>query len=91
MAGVVEVLAEKEVLTLDQRYNEYVMTSLRTSWGCDLEHIENAFGTNYSNHCLQQAKKFIQIEHLEKRGNRLFLTRSGKLFADGIASALFIS
>jgi oxygen-independent coproporphyrinogen-3 oxidase len=89
-AGQAESVFEKEILTLDQRYDEYVMTSLRTSWGCDLEHIRNAFGEKYSRYCLKQAQPFIQEEKIIQRDNRLFLTSKGKLFADGIAAALFI-
>ncbi|MDV7401051.1 hypothetical protein RZS08_57065, partial [Arthrospira platensis SPKY1] len=69
---------------------EYVMTSLRTSWGCDLVHIHNAFGKKYSDYCLQQAMKHMQTGKLEMRNNSLFLTQSGKHFADGIAADLFM-
>jgi len=89
-AGQAESVSEKEELTLDQRYDEYVMTSLRTSWGCDLEHIQNAFGERYSHYCLSQAQSFIGEAKIEQRDNRLFLTQKGKLFADGIAADLFI-
>lgn len=89
-AGQAESVFEKEELTLDQRYDEYVMTSLRTSWGCDLEHIWNAFGEKYSRYCLKQAQPFILEEKIIQHDNRLFLTSKGKLFADGIAAALFI-
>jgi oxygen-independent coproporphyrinogen-3 oxidase len=66
------------------------MTSLRTSWGCDLEHIQNAFGKRYSQYCLSQAQAFLREAKIEQRENRLFLTQKGKLFADGIAAELFI-
>lgn len=47
LAGSSQEVAEKEILTTSQRYNEYVMTSIRTSWGCDIEHIANVFGESY--------------------------------------------
>lgn len=84
-----EILAEKEILSLVQRYNEYVMTSLRTSWGCDLEHIHNVFGDYYASFCLKQANSFITEGKIVIDGNRLLLSNSGKLFADGIAATLF--
>jgi len=80
---------EKEVLTADQQFNEYVMTSLRTSWGCDTEHIDNVFGSNYTDHLLSLVSPFISDEKIEKRGNIFYLTNKGKLYADGIAAALF--
>jgi len=84
-----EELAEKEILTLNQRYNEYVMTSLRTSWGCDLEHIRNVFGEQYADYCFKNAQPFIHKGKLVCNEHRFFLTTSGKLFADGIAASLF--
>lgn len=81
---------EKEVLSFEQKYNEYIMTSLRTTWGCDLEHIANVFGKEYAARCLQDAKPFITDSMIRKENNKLFLTDKGKLFADGIASKLFL-
>ncbi|MBK9291732.1 MAG: radical SAM family heme chaperone HemW [Bacteroidetes bacterium] len=83
------VVLEKEVLNDAQRYNEYVMTSLRTSWGTDLEHIEAVFGKQMAGYCEKAASRYLSDGRLERRGNRLFLSTKGKLFADGIASGLF--
>ncbi|MCF8303058.1 MAG: radical SAM family heme chaperone HemW [Bacteroidales bacterium] len=80
---------EKETLSLHQRYNEYVMTSLRTSWGCNLQHIENAFGTEYRNICEKAALPYLNEGKLMFDQNTLYLTNSGKLFADGIAAEMF--
>lgn len=82
---------EKEILTTEQRYNEYVMTSLRTVWGCDPAHIRNVFGNSFVEYCMNEAKKHIDSGRLELRDHRLFLSSTGKLFADGIASDLFMS
>ncbi len=81
---------ENEVLTKEQRFNEYVMTSLRTVWGCDLEHISNIFGTQWAEELAQKGKKFIERGHMFSKDGRFFLTTKGKLFADGIASELFV-
>jgi len=51
------IIDEKEYLSKDQMYNEYVLTSLRTSWGCDIEHIKNAFGEKYSQHFITNITK----------------------------------
>ncbi|RLD39976.1 MAG: coproporphyrinogen III oxidase [Bacteroidetes bacterium] len=80
---------EEEVLSTDQRYNEYVMTSLRTVWGCDIDLVRQEFGEQYASNLLKGASKYIGEESLVLKGNRLFLTTKGKLFADGIASGLF--
>jgi oxygen-independent coproporphyrinogen-3 oxidase len=81
---------EKEILTPDQRYNEYVMTSLRTVWGCDTVHILNVFGRESEAHFIRGAQIFLEKNHLYREGTKYFLTDEGKLFADGIASALFV-
>jgi oxygen-independent coproporphyrinogen-3 oxidase len=80
---------EKEVLTKDQRFNEYVMTSIRTSWGCDAEHITNVFCPFYVNHLDKCILPFIKNGHIIKEGMVYLLTDKGKLHADGIAAALF--
>lgn len=80
---------EKEVLTKDQRFNEYVMTSIRTGWGCDAEHITNVFGPFYVNHLDKCILPFIKNGHIIKEGMVYLLTDKGKLHADGIAAALF--
>ena len=83
------IIDEKEYLSKDQMYNEYVLTSLRTSWGCDIEHIKNTFGEKYSQHFITNITKTIKENNATRNGNIFTLTNSGKLFADGIASSLF--
>jgi oxygen-independent coproporphyrinogen-3 oxidase len=80
---------EKEMLSPGQRYNEYVMTSLRTVWGCDTAHILNVFGRDFESYFKLHANSFIVKGHLLCDGSKYFLTDEGKLFADGIASELF--
>ncbi len=80
---------EEEILSTSQRYNEYVLTSLRTMWGTDLKYIEDHFGKDYLGYCLSEAEKYIHKEELKNEKNKLFLTDKGKLFADKIAGNLF--
>jgi len=85
-----EVLpVEIETLTLIQQMNEYIMTSLRTTEGMDLEFITKRFGPKPVARIVQQAKKYLDDGKISTAGNRIQLTRTGKLFADGIASDLF--
>lgn len=84
------VVEEEEILSKAQQFNEYVMTSLRTSWGCNTEHIDNVFGRKYSKLLKENIKPFINKKKVKKVGNTYFLTDFGKLFADGIASDLFL-
>jgi oxygen-independent coproporphyrinogen-3 oxidase len=84
-----EKTMETEHLTTEQRYNEYVMTSLRTVWGCNSEHIGNVFGDKRKRLFLSVAERFETEGMIRQQGGIYFLTDKGKLFADGIASELF--
>lgn len=80
---------EKELLNPTDKLNEYIMTSLRTIEGLDLARVHQEFGTDAMKRIEEQVKIYIQSDQMRKEQDRLVLTRSGKLFADGIAAALF--
>jgi len=80
---------EIEVLHLIQQYNEYVMTGLRTMWGCDLAWIQERFGPELAAHCRDESEFYIQKGLVVQREEKLILTEEGMLFADRIASDLF--
>jgi oxygen-independent coproporphyrinogen III oxidase len=81
---------EFETLTKTDRYNEYIMTGLRTIWGVSLARIEQEFGKNYLDYLNQQAAKFIEDHLLFVDDNILRTTKKGKFLSDGIASDLFL-
>lgn len=81
---------ETEVLTKTDRYNEYVMTGLRTIWGISLDRIQTEFGQSYLDYLNQQASKYIEDHLLFVDDNILRTTRKGKFLSDGIASDLFM-
>lgn len=80
---------EEEILTEKQRLNEYIMTSLRTIEGLNLEYVTKKFGYEKSNKIEEESKKYENSGRLKNDSNRIILTRKGKLFADGIAADLF--
>lgn len=90
LAGISDKIIEKETLTTIDRYNEYVMTSLRTSWGCDTEHIRKVFGESYVHYFVNHAENYIVNGKMQKKESVLILTEKGRLFADGIAADLFM-
>jgi oxygen-independent coproporphyrinogen-3 oxidase len=81
--------AEAETLTVADRYNEYIMTGLRTIWGVSVERIQDDFGTAYKNYLLKEAGQYITQGLLSLEGGVLTTTRAGKFLADGLASDLF--
>ncbi|NGM66610.1 radical SAM family heme chaperone HemW [Sphingobacterium sp. SGR-19] len=82
---------ETENLSREDQFNEYVMTSLRTMWGIDLEKITHDFSNEMTQQLHTQIAPFVEQQHVESVQGRFFkLTAKGKLIADFIASELFI-
>jgi len=81
---------ESETLNASQKYNEYVMTSLRTMWGCDLNRIMEEFGMDSGTRFSGLSSRFIESGLMVEMDGTYYLTDEGKLFADGIASDLFV-
>lgn len=80
---------EEETLTTTQRLNEYIMTSLRTVEGLNIEKVKHEFGETFSKGIVDNAKKYLDSNKLFSQNVQLTLTDEGKLFADGIAADLF--
>ncbi|SEE21017.1 radical SAM family heme chaperone HemW [Polaribacter dokdonensis] len=81
---------QRETLSVIDRYNEYVMTGLRTIWGVSFPRIESDFGNNYAKYLKMQAQKYIDQELLCVENDTLKTTRKGKFLSDGLASDLFM-
>ena len=82
--------AEMEVLTETNRLNEYIMTSLRTIWGLDLDKL-NAIANASATVLLKEAQTYFDKEWIVQKNNIIYLTQTGKLYADHIAAGLFFS
>jgi oxygen-independent coproporphyrinogen III oxidase len=80
---------EQERLTNVQQLNEYIMTSLRTSEGLDLEKIREGWGIKVSTKLESCAVPHEESMKIFRNKEKLQLTKQGKLFADGIAADLF--
>jgi len=77
-----------EELSVADQVNEYIMTSLRTMWGCDLNKIKEHWQISLNKRIIE---KYIQQQLINQQDQTLFLTQQGKLFADAIAADLFIA
>jgi oxygen-independent coproporphyrinogen-3 oxidase len=80
---------EIEILSKSDRYNEYIMTGLRTIWGVSLDRIETEFGSEYLKYLNKQMQKFLDDNLVFVENNILKPTPKGKFLTDGIASDLF--
>jgi len=78
---------EVEVLTPEQRYNEYILTGLRTMWGVGFDKIKEM---RFGEHFVKKTEPFLRQELIVEDGRHFKLSQKGKVLADGIASALFV-
>ena len=82
--------SQREILSLADQVNEYLLTGLRTMWGCQVAELDGLLGGSFL------TKQASYIDRLQRAGwlvlteNTLKLTESGKLFADRVASELFV-
>lgn len=79
-----------EELTQLDRLNEYIMTSLRTMWGMDLNHIKEVYGKTFHEETCFNLKPFLERNWVIQQQEQIILSPDGKLFADYIASELFL-
>jgi oxygen-independent coproporphyrinogen III oxidase len=77
---------EREELDIKKRFNEYIMTSLRTMWGVDLEYVEEIFEKEGYDYVVNLAGKFRDYGLMRLEKKSLVLTNQGKLISDNIIS-----
>jgi oxygen-independent coproporphyrinogen-3 oxidase len=81
---------EIEILSLENKYNELIMTSLRTREGIDMERMSKLFSNEIISDFEKNINKWINSGKIIKLENQYILSKEGRFFADGIASDLFI-
>ena len=81
---------EKEILTKEQQYNEYILTALRTKWGFDLKKIID-WGKDFQTHFEKISTPFLHQDLIQQKNDIFTLTDKGKLLADKIAMELFFT
>lgn len=88
--GIEEGQALFELENIDQytAYNEFVMTGLRTMWGCDLTKLEKRFGKDLLQYCMQCALSFLSNHQLLIEDNILTINKDSLFISDQIMSEL---
>lgn len=86
-----KIPCKKEILTMQDRFNEYLITRLRTQWGVDLAAIDRNFGPGYKDCLLTAARSFLDRHYLERNGNILSMTNKGKFISDAIFREIILS
>jgi oxygen-independent coproporphyrinogen-3 oxidase len=82
--------SESEILSIENKFNEYIMTGLRTMWGVSLQIIETEYGPKIKDQLLDNATKLLKSDFLVIEDQHLKVTTTGKFLSDGIASELFL-
>lgn len=80
---------EIEYLDENTVYNEYIMTSLRTKWGINLDYIKNKFSSKYYDYLLKSSKKYFEQNLLQNSTSHLILTTEGLFISDSIIADFF--
>jgi len=80
---------QEEKLSEADKYNEYVMTRLRTMWGVSPEEVEEKFGLKYKKYLMEQADPYLEKDLMILKNENLHITDNGKFLGDGISSDLF--
>jgi oxygen-independent coproporphyrinogen-3 oxidase len=80
---------EKEELNIYDKYNDYIMVSLRTTEGLDVNYLEELFGTELKEYCLKNIKSFIENNKLEIKDGKIRLTQKGIMISNLIIMELF--
>lgn len=85
-----KIPCEVEMLSHTNTINEYIMTSLRTAAGCDLNFLYEKYQYDLPSSAQNELKRFYHLDLLRLTNHHLLLTPAGKLVADKIAADLFI-
>ena len=81
---------KEEQLTLKDRYNEYLMTGLRTTHGISLLYVQENFGDRYGMYLEEQAARHLSENYFFWDGDHLKVSAKAKFLTDGLASDLFM-
>lgn len=79
---------EVEELDINTRYNDFIITGLRTMWGVNLTEIQGQFGNDKLIYCQKQAAPYLKQGLLIEKGETLTLSRNGIFISDSIMSDL---
>ena len=83
-----KIPCEREELSRLTVFNEYVMTSLRTMWGIDLQYVEEYFDKEMHDYLVNLSGRYIRYGLMKREKNTLILTDQGKMISDNIIAEL---
>lgn len=84
-----ELASEEEQLTMKDRFNEYLMVSLRTKWGTDLNQLQTSFPSFVDEEFKYKLNYYQEREMVYLDNNHIYLTEEGQFLSDSIIMDLF--
>lgn len=81
---------EMEDIDLAKKYNEFLITGLRTMWGIDVDVLKTKFGNDKYEYFFKYAEKYFNLNYLEIDKTKVTLSHKGIFIVDGIVSDLMI-
>ena len=85
-----EITFEEEHLTLNDKYNEFILTNLRTKWGVSLLTISEKFGKKAADYFIMTAQRFISAKSIVQKKEIYTLTPEGLFISDDIIADFMI-
>ena len=85
-----EAFYEVEKLSENEKFNDYLLTGLRTQWGIDLSYIKKAFGDQYFNHLEKALSGIVDNKTVKRDQDFVKLTDRGMFLSDNIIAGLFM-
>lgn len=85
-----DLMFEREELDKKTRFNEYIMVSLRTMWGINLNYVEKVFDKEGYDYLINMAGKFVDYGLMKQEKNTLILTNQGIMISDNIISEIML-
>jgi oxygen-independent coproporphyrinogen III oxidase len=79
-----------EQLSEDEKFNEYILTRLRTKWGISMQQIVSSFGQKRGDFLVRELLKYKKSGFLNEQDNVFTFTRKGMFISDEILSNLMI-
>ena len=81
---------ESEILTEQDRYNDFIITGLRTTWGISETDVRSNFSEKYATHFQEMKKKYVETDLLLPNSDNISLTRSGMFVSDQIMADFMV-
>jgi oxygen-independent coproporphyrinogen-3 oxidase len=81
---------EEEHLSENDKFNEYILTRIRTKWGISVQEIEERFGLKYAGMVEKEAAKYLQSKKMKETHGIFTLTRKGLFVSDDLMTDFMI-